>query len=196
MIYLYFLSINIEYILTHHIDYFLLLYIVYIIDKRNLRKFNVHMSKNITYAFCYRTYTIVQFELAIVGALLIDKNSFEFRKERVLTISVRKIAGHRRRSKIEWEQRGARGSKQRNQRTVSFPLRFCMLSVLLFVGRPCSAGPILTLVESRSFFRDRYGYLYNTIYLAPGPRATIAVARRPRRLDSKEISAVTIDYGE
>lgn len=87
----------------------------------------------------------------------------------------------------------ARQTKKSKELTVSFPLRFCMLSVLLFVGRRCS-GPILTLVESRSFFRGRYGYLYNTIYLAPGPRATIAVARRPRQLGSKEISAVTIDY--
>jgi len=43
-------------------------------------------------------------------------------------------------------------------------------------------------------YRGRYGYLYNTIYLAPGPRATmLARTTALRRLDTKEISVI-IDY--
>jgi len=68
-----------------------------------------------------------------------------------------------------------------------------MLSVLLFAGRRCSRANSHPSRATEAL-RGRYRYLYNTIYLAPGPRATMTVARRLRQLDSKEISAVIIDY--
>lgn len=74
---------------------------------------------------------------------------------------LKKIAGYR----DDDRELNRNSGEQRNQRTVCFPERFCMLSVLLFVGRRCN-GPILTLVEFWSFSRSLWG-ICTTQFISP-----------------------------